>query len=64
LFSAFGLGAAAAANTPQVTLLIRNGRVAFKMISGVATTPGVRGAAMQASSPGMRAMPIAVRLVE
>jgi len=64
LFSAFGLGAAAAANTPQVTLLIRNGRVAFKMISGVATTPGVRSAAIQPPSPGMRAMPIAVRLVE
>lgn len=64
LFSTFGLGAAAAANTPQVTLLIRNGRVAFKTMSGVATTPGVRSAAMQTSSPGMRAIPIAVRLVE
>lgn len=64
LFSTIGLGAAAAANTPQVTLLIRNGRVAFKMMSGVATTPGVRSAAMQTSSPGMPASPIAVRLVE
>ena len=64
LFSTFGLGAAAAANTPQITLLIRNGRVAFKMMSGMATMPGVRSAAMQASSPGMRALPTAVRLVE
>jgi len=64
LFSTFGLGATAAVNTPQVTLLIRNGRVAFKMMSGMATMPGVRSAAMQASSPGMRAIPTAVRLVE
>lgn len=35
-FPAFGLGAdAAAASPPQVTLLIRDGRVAFKTISGV-----------------------------
>jgi hypothetical protein len=64
LFSTFGLGAAAAANTPQVTLLIRNGRVGFKMISGVATLPGVRSTAMQTSAPAMRAVPIAVRLDE
>jgi hypothetical protein len=40
LFTAFGLGADAAAATPRVTLLIRDGRVAFKTISGIAeTTP-------------------------
>lgn len=39
LLSAFGLGAAAAAtdHTPEITLLIRDGRVAFKMISGLPT---------------------------
>lgn len=35
LFAAFALGADAASPTPQVTLLIRDGRVAFKAISGV-----------------------------
>jgi len=64
LFSTFGLGAAAAANTTQITLLIRNGRVAFKTMSGVASLPGVRSAAMQSSSHGMQAVPIAVRLIE
>jgi hypothetical protein len=34
LFRAFGMGADAAPRTPQVTLLIRDGRVAFKTISG------------------------------
>jgi hypothetical protein len=36
ILSAFGLGAAAATNqAPEVTLLVRDGRVAFKMISGL-----------------------------
>ncbi len=37
VLSAFGLGAAAAGaeNVPEVTLLVRDGRVAFKMISGM-----------------------------
>jgi hypothetical protein len=37
-FTAFGLDADAASGTPQVTLLIRDGRVAFKTISGVSET--------------------------
>jgi hypothetical protein len=36
ILSAFGLGAAAATDqAPEVTLLVRDGRVAFKMISGM-----------------------------
>jgi hypothetical protein len=36
ILSALGLGAAAATNqAPEVTLLVRDGRVAFKMISGL-----------------------------
>ena len=50
LFTALGFGADAAAATPQVTLLIRDGRVAFKTISGFAespqTTPGRQATAM------------------
>src|SRR5476651_244681 len=39
ILSAFGLGAAAAGidQPPEVTLLVRDGRVAFKMISGMPT---------------------------
>jgi hypothetical protein len=38
ILSAFGLGSSAAADRrPEVTLLVRNGRVAFKMISGMPT---------------------------
>jgi hypothetical protein len=35
IFTAFDMGASAASRTPQVTLLIRDGRVTFKMMSGV-----------------------------
>jgi len=35
IFTAFDMGAAAASRTPQVTLLIRDGRVTYKMVSGV-----------------------------
>jgi hypothetical protein len=35
MFAAFGMGADAASRTPKVTLLIRDGRVTFKMMSGV-----------------------------
>jgi hypothetical protein len=62
--STFGLGAAAAANTPRVTLLIRNGRVAFKMMSGVAAMTGVRSARVQTRSTSIGPLPIPVRLSE
>ena len=43
ILSAFGLGAAAATyQAPEVTLLVRDGRVAFKMISGMPTARAQR----------------------
>ena len=63
--STFGLDAAAAADTPRVTLLIRNGRVAFKMMSGLAAPRGTRSAMIAAPSPNVIGdVPIPIRLTE
>jgi hypothetical protein len=62
--STFGLGARAAVETPRVTLLIRNGRVAFKMMSGIAAMTGIRSATMQPPSQSTGATPIPIRLIE
>jgi hypothetical protein len=51
------LGAAAASRTPQVTLLIRDGRVAFKTISGVNET--VRADVLDREA---RAVPVPFRM--
>jgi hypothetical protein len=59
--STFGMGASAAADTPRVTLLIRNGRVAFKMMSPFAALEGIRSARMQTPSQNMGAVAIAIR---
>ena len=48
--STFGMRASAAASTPRVTLLIRNGRVAFKMMSPPASAQRVRSASTQTPS--------------
>lgn len=64
IFSTFGLGARAAVETPQVTLLIRNGRVAFKTMSGVAAMTGVRSATIQPVSRNIGAAPIPIRLIQ
>lgn len=55
IFTAFDMGADAASRTPRVTLLIRDGRVAFKMMSGV--TELARPAAREA-----RALPVPFRM--
>jgi hypothetical protein len=57
MFTAFGMGADAAAQTPRVTLLIRDGRVSFKMISGLTAT--TRG-----TDRGARVVPIPFRMNE
>jgi hypothetical protein len=63
--STFGLGASAAADTPRVTLLIRHGRVAFKMLSGIAAPKGARSAmTAERSQSVVVALPIPIRLTE
>lgn len=63
--STLGLGAAAAVETPRVTLLIRNGRVAFKMMSGIAAPRSARSAMIAAPSPLVVGdLPIPIRLTE
>jgi len=57
MFTAFGMGADAAAQTTRVTLLIRDGRVSFKMISGLTETARARGTDREA-----RAVPIPFRM--
>lgn len=56
-FTAFGLDARAAAVPPQVTFLIRDGRVAFKTISGVAEVTHIAARDRQA-----RAIPVPFRM--
>jgi hypothetical protein len=65
LLSAFGLGAAAAAveRTPEITLLVRDGRIAFKMISGLpAVHVQSRVRAGQAPRDGSGYMPVSYRV--
>jgi len=57
MFTAFGMGADAAAQTPRVTLFIRDGRVSFKMISGLTATARARGTDREA-----RVVPIPFRM--
>jgi hypothetical protein len=65
LLSTFDLGASAAADTPRVTLLIRHGRVAFKMMSGIAAPNDTRSAmTAERSQSVMGALPIPIRLTE
>ncbi len=61
LLASFGFGAATAASrAAEVTLLLQNGRVAYKMITGVPPSPKARQSApMQPRSAAL--MPVAYR---
>jgi hypothetical protein len=59
IFTAFGMGAEAASRTPQVTLLIRDGRVTFKLMTGAIATARASHSAREA-----RAVPIPFRMNE
>ncbi|HUO87653.1 MAG TPA: hypothetical protein VMU08_00650 [Rhizomicrobium sp.] len=68
MFAALGFGAASAAGRPaQVTLLVQDGRVAYKMMTGMTPQP-VRTAREAAPVPAVRraepdAAPVAFRIV-
>lgn len=55
IFTAFDMGADAASRTPRVTLLIRDGRVTFKMVTGV-------NEPVDRASREARAMPVPFRM--
>jgi hypothetical protein len=57
IFTAFGMGADAASRIPQVTLLIRDGRVTFKMMTGAIETARASHSAREA-----RVAPIPFRM--
>jgi hypothetical protein len=61
--SAIGLGAAAAASDrpPEITLLVRDGRVAFKMISGL---PSIHAQAHLPTAHDVGVLPVAYRTVD
>ncbi|HXC54617.1 MAG TPA: hypothetical protein VNU97_04935 [Rhizomicrobium sp.] len=61
MFSRFGFGASAAGHDPEVTLLVQDGRVAYKMITGVTLAVAVRHHAAPLPSRAAALMPVSYR---
>ncbi|MBV9541647.1 MAG: hypothetical protein JO167_10290 [Alphaproteobacteria bacterium] len=63
MFAALGFSSASAApRSPEVTLLVQNGRVAYKMITGVPTVaPRTASAAAPARAANTAALPVSYR---